>query len=284
MLLETRESDCPHFPAHTLRGSILEAMVHRLPRQIMTSAHLLQQLVRIPSVKYIVIPLLMHAGLIPKTEAADGREIQAAARVQPALERDLAALGLQLGDPVFIRIFKEEGQLELWVRNREDGHYKHFRTWPIVAMSGGLGPKLAEGDRQAPEGFYFVTRRQMNPKSRYHLAFNIGYPNAYDRAHKRTGSFIMVHGSRVSIGCFAMTDTKIDEIYTLCNAALSHGQPFFRVHVFPFRMSRERLDRARGQKWHDFWRNLKEGYDWFEKKRVPPDVRVEKLRYVFRDS
>jgi murein L,D-transpeptidase YafK len=185
---------------------------------------------------------------------------------------------------VFIRIFKEERELELWVRDRESGKFKHFRTWPVVAMSGKLGPKLAEGDRQAPEGFYFVTRRLMNPKSRFHLAFNIGYPNDYDRAHGRTGSAIMVHGNRVSIGCFAMTDAKIEEIYTLCDAALNAGQPFFRVHVFPFRMTRERMAETDGEPWREFWLNLKEGYDWFQTHHLPPDVGVKDGLYTFRGS
>ncbi len=228
--------------------------------------------------------LLMNAESVKQALEGGDRAEKAAGRVRPGLERDLAAKGLHLGDPVFIRIFKEERELELWVRDRASGRFKRFRTWPIVAMSGGLGPKLAEGDHQAPEGFYFVTRNRMNPKSRFHLSFNIGYPNAYDRAHARTGSLIMVHGNRVSIGCFAMTDAKIEEIYTLCDAALSQGQPFFRVHVFPFRMSAERLARAEGQRWHEFRSNLKEGYDWFEEKRVPPDARVNKLRYTFHDS
>jgi len=212
------------------------------------------------------------------------RPAKASARVRPELEVALAAKGLHFGDPVFIRIFKEEGELELWVRDRADGKFKHFRTWPVVAMSGKLGPKLAEGDRQAPEGFYFVVPGLMNPKSRFHLSFNIGYPNAYDRAHGRTGSAIMVHGNRVSIGCFAMTDAKIEEIYTLCDAALSEGQPFFRVHVFPFRMDEERMAREAGEPWHEFWLNLKEGYDWFEENRVPPDVGAKDGRYTFREA
>jgi murein L,D-transpeptidase YafK len=149
-------------------------------------------------------------------------------------------------------------------------------------MSGTLGPKLAEGDGQAPEGFYFVTPDRMKPDSRYHLAFNLGFPNAYDTAHGRTGSFLMVHGNRVSIGCFAMTDPKIEEIYTLCAAALTHGQPFFRVHVFPFRMTPERLAQTAGQPWHDFWQNLKQGYDWFETNHLPPDATVADRRYAFR--
>ena len=198
------------------------------------------------------------------------RAKKVADRVRPKLKRDLAKEGLSYGRPVFIRVFKEERELELWVQKKD--RFVKFRTYPIVAMSGTLGPKLAEGDRQAPEGFYFVPREMMNPKSLYHLAFNIGYPNSYDRSKGRTGTFIMVHGARQSIGCFAMTDAKIEEIYTLCDAALKGGQPYFRVHCFPFRMTAARMEKAKGEKWEGFWKNLKGGYDWFEEKKVPPNV------------
>lgn len=210
------------------------------------------------------------------------RAAAAAANVRPALERDLTAVGLEFGDPVFIRAFKEEDQLELFVRNRATGKFDLFRTYPIAAASGTLGPKLAEGDGQVPEGFYFVPPAAMKPDSQFHLSFNIGFPNEYDRAHKRTGTAIMVHGNRVSIGCLAMTDEKIEEIYTLCAAALDGGQPYFRVHIFPFRMTDERLQKAAGNPNEAFWNNLKQGYDLFEKNRVPPDISVVDGCYRFR--
>jgi murein L,D-transpeptidase YafK len=206
----------------------------------------------------------------------------AAARVRPALERALAEKGLHLGDPVFLRAFKEEGVLEAWVRHRGTEKYEHFRTWDIAAQSGRPGPKIAEGDNQVPEGFYFVPPSAMKPDSVFHLAFNIGYPNDYDRHHGRSGSFIMIHGNRVSIGCLAMTDAKIEEIYTLCDAALRGGQPFFRVHFFPFRLTPERLEQEKDSPWHDFWTNLKEGYDHFEREKIPPDADVENGRYRFK--
>jgi murein L,D-transpeptidase YafK len=209
------------------------------------------------------------------------RAKEAATRVRPALERDLAAKGLHFGDPVFLRAFKEERQLELWVRNKESGKYDHFRTWSIAAQSGRPGPKLAEGDGQVPEGFYFVPRTAMKPDSMFHLAFNIGYPNAYDRHHGRTGSAIMIHGNQVSIGCLAMTDEKIEEIYTLCNAALEGGQKFFRVHIFPFRMTDARLQMESGNEWFDFWAQLRDGYNRFEHERVPPEVTIREGRYQF---
>jgi murein L,D-transpeptidase YafK len=242
----------------------------------------------------ILLPLLLsncrgdpdseQDGTVTASSALPGPERAKAAadRVRPTLERDLAAKGLRLGDPVFLRAFKEEKVLELWVLKRDTQKYELFRTWDIAAQSGKLGPKLAEGDGQVPEGFYFVPPAAMKPDSRFHLAFNIGYPNAYDRHHGRTGSHIMIHGNRVSIGCLAMTDAKIEEIYTLCAAALDAGQPYFRVHLFPFRMTSERMAAAKDDPNFDFWTNLKEGHDHFERTQVPPEVTVEDGRYRFK--
>ena len=207
------------------------------------------------------------------------RSEAAAKRVRVPLETALRAKGLRWGAPVFIRIYKEEKQLELWV---DDGkQFKLLKTWPICKFSGALGPKLKEGDGQAPEGFYFVPRARMNPHSRFHLSFNLGYPNSYDRAHGRTGSALMVHGNCVSIGCYAMTDPRIEEIYSLCDAALQNGQRFFRVHCFPFRMTEANMKKHRKSKWIKEWQNLKVGYDWFEKTKRPPNVEVRGKRYTF---
>jgi len=217
-----------------------------------------------------------------KTMPAPDRAAAAEANVRPALERDLAALGLHYGDPVFLRAFKEERILELWLRKRENGKFELFRTYPIAAASGDLGPKIKEGDGQVPEGFYHVPPGAMNSNSIYHLAFNIGFPNAHDRSLGRTGSFIMVHGGSVSIGCLAMTDAKIEEIYSLCAAAHQAGQPFFRVHLFPFRMSAARLAQEEHSPHASFWKNLKEGYDRFENEKVPPDAHVANGSYTFK--
>jgi len=190
-------------------------------------------------------------------------------------------MGFTMGAPVFLRIFKETGKLELWIKQKE--RFRLFKVYAICTYGGmGIGPKIVRGDCRAPEGFYYVTPRQMNPFSRYHLAFNLGYPNAYDRRHGRTGSALMVHGGCVSIGCFAMTDAGIEEIYTLAGAALAGGQPFFRVHIFPFPMTEENMNRYQKSTWIDFWRNLQGGYRWFEDTGVVPDTEVRAGQYVFR--
>ena len=200
-------------------------------------------------------------------------------KLAPSFEAELARFNAQLGDPIFIRIFKESNELEVWIKGGKQ--YSLFKTYEICSYSGELGPKQQEGDRQSPEGFYFVQSNHLNPFSSFHLSFNIGYPNNYDKAYGRTGSALMVHGSCVSIGCFAMTDPKVEEIYTLAEAALKNSQPFFRVHIFPFRMTAENMARHKHSKWIKFWENLKEGYDLFEMDRVPPDTTVKQKKYVF---
>ena len=182
----------------------------------------------------------------------------------------------------FIRIFKAESELELWTRGEGEYEYTLTKTYPICAWSGRLGPKVKQGDRQAPEGFYWVDKSRLNPNSQFHLSFNLGYPNAYDRAHGRTGDFLMVHGNCVSWGCYAMTDDGIEEIYGAIETSLNGGQPFVRVHVFPFRMTEENMAAHAGSEWSDFWANLKEGYDAFEGMGVPPDTIVRDKRYAFQ--
>ena len=210
--------------------------------------------------------------------------------VQPQLEKELDEKGLVLGAPVFIRIFKESKQLEVWMKKRDQKVFSIFKTYKISNYgSGSLGPKLKEGDGQAPTGFYSVSKKQLKPDSDYHLAFNLGFPNAYDRKNGRTGSFLMVHGSTASIGCYAMTDPLIEEIYLLVEAALKRDQMNVPVHAFPFRMTEERLERAevdeKENAWLPEWLNLKSGYDAFERTRKVPDVSVsDEGSYVFSKS
>ena len=189
---------------------------------------------------------------------------------------------------LFIRIIKttpqqDKGVLEMWKRG-EDDKFNLDQSFEICTWSGYLGPKLKEGDGQSPEGFYFIKPSSLNPNSNYHLSFNLGFPNAFDRAHGRTGSFLMVHGDCVSIGCYAMTDGGIEEIYADVEAAFAGGQPFIRVHIFPFEMTDENLEAQRENPNHAFWMNLKTGWDWFETSRVPPNVTASDKTYQFSAS
>lgn len=191
----------------------------------------------------------------------------------------LGRKGMDTGAPIFVRIFKEESELEVW-KARDDGRFYHFKTYPICNWSGSVGPKTALGDKQAPEGFYRVSGTQMNPNSSYYLAFNLGYPNAYDRALDRTGDALMVHGKCKSVGCYAMTDALIEEIYSLAREALKGGQESIEVHAFPFRMTQANMARYEGNPNVPFWKTLQQGYDFFEKYRLPPTVAVCEKRYV----
>ena len=198
-----------------------------------------------------------------------------------------------MGAPAYVRIFKKEGELELWLK--VNGRYSLYRTFPICKWSGRLGPKVKEADYQSPEGFYSVSARQLNPHSNYHLAFNVGYPNAFDRQNGHTGGLVMVHGACKSVGCFAMTDKGIEEIYGFVAAALSAGQREVPVHIFPFRMTDAAIARetsggglmsffatdGNGAQWAGFWHNLKEGYDLFQQTGEPPTAYACGDRYAF---
>ncbi|MCB1680575.1 MAG: murein L,D-transpeptidase [Alphaproteobacteria bacterium] len=202
-------------------------------------------------------------------------------KTQPELEARLAQQDLHIGDPVYIRAFKSEMQMEVWMQNEKTGQYDLFRTYPICRASGKLGPKQKEGDEQAPEGFYTVSAKQLNPNSKYYLSFDLGYPNTYDRAHGRTGSALMIHGNCLSKGCLAMTDNSIGEIYLLVEQSIEKNKQSVPVHVFPFRMTDDKMAMRVYSEWYPFWVNMKEGYDLFELAHVPPPVSVKNKQYAF---
>jgi murein L,D-transpeptidase YafK len=198
------------------------------------------------------------------------------------LEQRLAAIGGARGAPIFLRVFKAESELELWIQ--KDDRLVLFATYPICHWSGDLGPKLIEGDRQAPEGFYTVTRRQLHRTGRWPRSLNLGFPNAFDQSLGRTGSYILVHGGCSSNGCFAMTNAVMAEIYGLAERALASGQERIHVHVFPFRMSDERIATVADHPWSPFWQTLKAGYDQFARTGRPARVGVCDNRYVLSEG
>lgn len=232
-------------------------------------------LVGVMAVTALVWPVLSDY-LVPHGD----REITNPVFDRTRLHADLVDAGFRLGDAAYVRIFKREHLLELWMQ-AGDGRFQLFRSYAICKYSGDLGPKLAEGDRQAPEGFYRVAKAQLNPNSRHHLAFNIGFPNALDKDLGRTGSFLMVHGGCTSIGCYAMTDQQIDEIYAVIEAALDRGQREVDVSIFPFRMTETALQATAQSPWSPFWQNLKQGFDLFEQQGAPPKVAACDGSYVF---
>ncbi len=205
---------------------------------------------------------------------------KARAPIPPETLAQMREKGLQPSAPILIRSFKKEAELEVWKRGN-DGRYALLKTYPICRWSGQLGPKKREGDRQAPEGFYTITPASMNPNSSYYLSFDMGYPNAFDRAHGRTGSHLMVHGACSSAGCYSMTDEQIAEIYAIGREAFNGGQRKFQYQAYPFRMTPENMAKHRLDPDIAFWRNLKEGSDHFEATRQEPQVSVCGKRYVF---
>lgn len=182
--------------------------------------------------------------------------------------------------PILLRAYKQESELEVW-KKAADGKFALLKTYPMCRWSGQLGPKIKEGDRQVPEGFYGITQSQLNPNSAYYLSFNVGYPNQYDKALNRTGSAIMVHGACSSMGCFSMTDGQIADLYALTREALAGGQQVVQMQSLPFRMTAENLAKYRSDPNMTFWKNLKEGSDHFEVTRQEPQVAVCGRRYVF---
>jgi murein L,D-transpeptidase YafK len=182
--------------------------------------------------------------------------------------------------PILARIFKEESELEIWKQDTS-GRFALLKTYPICRWSGELGPKIKEGDRQAPEGFYSITPGQMNPNSSFYLSVNMGYPNAFDRAHGRTGAHLMIHGDCSSRGCYAMTDDQISEIYSLARESFFGGQTSFQIQAYPFRMTALNMAKHRNSPHFAFWKMLKQGNDHFEVTRLEPKVDVCEKRYVF---
>src|SRR5437764_9854891 len=187
---------------------------------------------------------------------------------------------MDLQSPMLVRLFKQEAELEVWKQDRS-GHFALLKTYPICRWSGDLGPKVREGDRQAPEGFYAITPAQMNPQSAYYLSFNIGSPNAFDKALGRSGSQLMVHGDCSSRGCYAMTDEQIAEIYSLGRESFFGGQRAFQVQAYPFKFTPVNMAKHRNSPHMPFWKMIKEGYDHFEVTRAEPKVDVCEKRYVF---
>lgn len=215
------------------------------------------------------------------TEVPDSKlaaDVRAA--VWPRMKKELKDRGFKEGSPIYIRIFKEENMLEIWIK--DNSTYRLFKTYQVCYFSGGLGTKTRVNDRKSPEGFYTVTPRQLNPVSHYHLAINIGYPNQLEKLKGYTGTDIMIHGYCASIGCYAMTDPLIEDIYTLVYKTFKAGHTVIPLNIFPFKLNASNMKRFASSGYFSYWNNLKTGYDLFERKRIPPVVSVINQQYAFR--
>lgn len=199
------------------------------------------------------------------------------------LQERLREKGVTLASPILIRIFKAESELEIW-KQTKGGPFVLFATYPICHWSGTLGPKLRDGDRQAPEGYYTVSRAQARHVGRWPISIDVGFPNILDQSQARTGSDILIHGGCSSVGCFAMTNPVSEEIHQLTLAAIDAGETLVPVHILPFRMTNDNMVAQSASPWRPFWNNLKEGYDLFEQTKLPPMVGVCSGRYIFSEG
>ena len=233
--------------------------------------HLIRQ------VRLLAAAMAMAGQLFAPVAVAD--ETAAEKPLPSAVEAALLLKDIDPGAPVYIRVFKEESELEVW-KARPNGRYALVKTFPVCNWGGTLGPKRTAGDLMSPEGFYHITPGAMNPNSKYHLALNIGYPNALDRSLGRTGSYIMVHGDCRSVGCFAMSDGLIEEIYAFVRDSLAAGESSVPIHIFPFRMTAANMKRHADNPARDTWQPLKEAYDDFARTREPPAIGMCGRRYV----
>ena len=200
--------------------------------------------------------------------------------ISSAVLAKMEALDTTPSSPTVIRTYKKEAELEIW-KMKSNGEYALLKTYPMCRWSGQLGPKKREGDMQVPEGFYSIAPGQMNPNSHYYLAFNVGYPNAYDRAYGRTGGNVMVHGVCSSAGCFSMTDEQVADIYAIARDSFAGGQREIQLQSYPFHMTAENMAKFRLDPNIDFWKNLKDGSDHFEVTKNEPSVLVCGKHYVF---
>jgi murein L,D-transpeptidase YafK len=239
-------------------------------------------MMRATVVRALMLTAVLAAALTPVmclAEDSNPLPARATKELSPELMSLLRQKKMPKHSPILMRIFKEEAELEVWKQDTT-GRFQMLKTYPICRWSGDLGPKLHEGDRQAPEGFYTVTPTLMNPNSNYYLAINTGFPNSFDKANNRAGSLLMIHGDCSSSGCYAMTDEQISEIYALARDSLL-GRPSFQVQAYPFRLTPANLARHRTNPDFAFWKMLKIGNDHFEATHLEPKVDVCDRLYVF---
>lgn len=236
--------------------------------------------------KFRVTCLLLGALLLslPVCEGAmaarrgNGNSVEA---VGMTLAAQFQEKGLTLGSAVFIRVYKQTSEMELWVQ--QGARYVHFKTYGICRWSGGLGPKMYEGDRQSPEGLYHITAADLIVNPRWDRAMNINYPNSYDVVNGRSGSGILIHGKCGSVGCFAIQDQNVEEVYGAVRAALNNGQAEIPVLALPFRFASVAPTVNDTLQLSEFWSDLRRADLLFERDRIPPTAWICDGRYYFAD-
>jgi murein L,D-transpeptidase YafK len=223
--------------------------------------------------------------LVPFTESALGARRspygKAVAAKAIELSKAFEEKGLKLGSPVFIRVYKQTSEMELWIE--KGSRYVLFKTYGICRWSGGLGPKYYEGDRQSPEGLYRITSADLIVNARWDRAMNINYPNSFDVMNGRSGSGILIHGKCGSIGCFAIQDRNVEEVYAAVREALKGGQAYIPVLSLPFRFASLAPSKQDTRQMSEFWSDLRRADLLFARDRLPPAAWICDGRYYFAD-
>ncbi|HMO32526.1 MAG TPA: hypothetical protein PKE63_03795 [Lacibacter sp.] len=206
------------------------------------------------------------------------------ARVSDSIRSEFQSKGLDWPARfLYIRSFKHEKELEVWVKQDYTEPFRHFKTYKVCATSGTFGPKRKEGDKQIPEGFYYIN--EFKPNSNYHLALGLNYPNASDQLLSdpaRPGGDIYIHGNCVTVGCLPLTDSLIEQVYFLSSVVKEQGQDFIPVHIYPYRFDYPRaaeqyLQRTRNRpELQQFSQPLREAYDYFEDTHQLPAILITK--------
>lgn len=184
---------------------------------------------------------------------------------------------------VYLRSFKYDSQLEVWVRNNSKEVFKLFKTYKVCALSGAMGPKRIEGDYQVPEGFYCIN--EFRPNSTYHLALGINYPNAADLLLSdslKPGNEIYIHGNCITVGCIPLQNDPIEELYLLTSQAKNNGEDFIPIHIYPIKFNNTKSAEYLGKvskedkDYQLFIKQLQEVYDYFELNKKLPLISVNK--------
>ncbi len=205
------------------------------------------------------------------------REIEL--RVRPRLARGLASAGARLGAPLYIRVLKEGGEVEVWAAGR-DGAYIRFQTYRLCGAAQALGPRRRIGDQQAPEGFYLLTPGRMDASARAYLSLALNYPNGLDTARRWTGAPAAFAGRCAAAAGLGLTDPAVEELWALASAAFRAGQRAIPVHIFPFALTSRALRRPAPETLTRFWAELEPAWRLFEAERKPPATGVRGGRYV----
>ena len=236
------------------------------------------------SVSSVVAALIFCLAFLADTKAAtvaDKSPDSLAVVKELPLTEQFAAKGLKLGSPIFLRVYKKTSKMELWVA--QGPRYALFKTYRICRWSGGLGPKMYEGDRQSPEGLYHITAEDLIVNARWHRAMNINYPNRFDVVNGRGGSGILIHGKCGSVGCFAIEDANVEEVYTAVDAALRAGQASVPVLALPFSFAQHAPAVEDTLRLNEFWADLRRADLLFNRDHIPPSAWVCDGRYFFSD-